>query len=49
MQARTDYLLVMDFAAWAEQQAARLPLAAGQGSNALIDWDSVAEEIEGSA
>jgi len=38
-----------DFAAWAEQQAARLRLAAGQGLNAQIDWESVAEEIEGLA
>jgi hypothetical protein len=35
-----------DTAAWAEQQAAALRAAAHDGSNQLIDWENLAEEIE---
>lgn len=45
----TDSLYERDFVAWAEQQSARLRAAAGEGWNLPIDWDSVAEEIEGLA
>src|SRR5690348_15042634 len=35
-----------DTAAWAEQQAAALRAAARGGSNQLLDWENLAEEIE---
>lgn len=35
-----------DTAAWAEQQAAALRAAARDGSNQLLDWKNLAEEIE---
>jgi hypothetical protein len=35
-----------DTAAWAEQQAAVLRAAARNGSNQLLDWENLAEEIE---
>src|SRR5262245_40362642 len=35
-----------DFAAWAEQQAAALRMMARTGSNQLLDWDNLVEEIE---
>ena len=36
-----------DTAAWAEQQAAALRAAARGGSNQLLDWEHLAQEIEG--
>ena len=36
-----------DFAAWAHQQAEALRTAARDGSNELLDWEHLAEEIEG--
>jgi hypothetical protein len=36
-----------DFAAWAHQQAEALRTAARDGSNQLLDWEHLAEEIEG--
>lgn len=35
-----------DFYAWTQQQAAALRAEAASGSNAPIDWENVAEEIE---
>jgi hypothetical protein len=35
-----------DFAAWAHQQAEALRAAADGGSNQLLDWGNLAEEIE---
>ena len=35
-----------DTAAWSEQQAAALRAAARGGSNQLLDWENLAEEIE---
>jgi Domain of unknown function DUF29 len=35
-----------DFAAWAQQQAEALRAAARDGSNGLLDWENLAEEIE---
>ncbi|HMD63981.1 MAG TPA: DUF29 domain-containing protein [Stellaceae bacterium] len=35
-----------DFAAWAHQQAEALRAAARGGSNQLLDWENLAEEIE---
>ena len=35
-----------DTAAWAEQQAAALRAAGRGGSNQLLDWENLAEEIE---
>jgi len=35
-----------DTAAWAEQQAAALRAAARGGSNQLLDWENLAEEIQ---
>jgi Domain of unknown function DUF29 len=35
-----------DTAAWSEQQAAALRAAASGGSNQLLDWENLAEEIE---
>src|SRR5437764_13443450 len=35
-----------DFAAWAHQQAEALRAAARTGSNQLLDWGNLAEEIE---
>ncbi len=35
-----------DTAAWSEQQAAALRAAARGGSNHLLDWENLAEEIE---
>jgi Domain of unknown function DUF29 len=35
-----------DTAAWSEHQAAALRAAAHGGSNQLLDWDNLAEEIE---
>jgi Domain of unknown function DUF29 len=35
-----------DFAAWAQQQAEALRTAAHGGSNQLLDWENLAEEIE---
>jgi hypothetical protein len=36
-----------DFAAWSKQQAEALRSAARTGSNHLLDWENLAEEIEG--
>jgi hypothetical protein len=36
-----------DFVAWAEQQAAALRTEARSGSNRMLDWENLAEEIEG--
>ena len=36
-----------DFAAWSKQQAEALRSAARNGSNHLLDWENLAEEIEG--
>jgi hypothetical protein len=36
-----------DFVAWSEQQAEALRTVAGGGSNQLLDWANLAEEIEG--
>jgi hypothetical protein len=38
-----------DFVAWAEQQSGALRTAARTGSNQLLDWENLAEEIEGLA
>jgi hypothetical protein len=46
---QTDALYDEDFVAWAEQQSAALRAAARTGSNQLLDWDHLAEEIEGLA
>ena len=35
-----------DFAAWARQQAEALRATARGGSNRLLDWENLAEEIE---
>ena len=35
-----------DTAAWSEEQAAALRAAARGGSNQLLDWENLAEEIE---
>jgi hypothetical protein len=35
-----------DFAAWTKQQAAALRAAARTGSNQMLDWENLAEEIE---
>src|SRR5271155_2702777 len=35
-----------DFAAWSRQQAAALRAAARNGSNQIVDWENLAEEIE---
>jgi len=35
-----------DTVAWSEQQAAALRAAARGGSNQLLDWENLAEEIE---
>jgi hypothetical protein len=42
----TTTLYEEDTAAWAEQQAAALRTAARGGSNQLLDWKNLAEEIE---
>ena len=42
----TTTLYEEDTAAWAEQQAAALRAAARDGSNQLLDWENLAEEIE---
>jgi hypothetical protein len=36
-----------DFVAWSQQQVDALRLAARSGSNQLLDWENLAEEIEG--
>ena len=36
-----------DFVAWSQQQAEALRVAARSGSNQLLDWQNLAEEIEG--
>ncbi len=36
-----------DFAAWSKQQADAVRAAARTGSNQLLDWENLAEEIEG--
>jgi Domain of unknown function DUF29 len=36
-----------DFVAWSKQQAEALRAAARSGSNQLLDWQNLAEEIEG--
>ena len=36
-----------DFVAWSEEQAAALRSAAQAGSNRRLDWENLAEEIEG--
>ena len=36
-----------DFVAWSEEQAAALRSAAHGGSNRRLDWENLAEEIEG--
>jgi hypothetical protein len=35
-----------DFYLWTQQQAAALRAGAGEGSNAPVDWENLAEEIE---
>jgi DNA-binding SARP family transcriptional activator len=45
MDARTLY--DEDFVAWSKQQAEALRSAARTGSNHLLDWENLAEEIEG--
>lgn len=42
----TSTLYEEDTAAWAEQQATALRAAARNGSNGLLDWENLAEEIE---
>jgi Domain of unknown function DUF29 len=42
----TKTLYEADTAAWSEQQAAALRAAGCGGSNQLLDWDNLAEEIE---
>ena len=39
-------LYEQDTVAWSEQQAAALRAAAREGSNHLLDWENLAEEIE---
>ncbi len=36
-----------DFVAWSQQQVDALRVAARSGSNELLDWENLAEEIEG--
>ncbi|MGC2413838.1 MAG: DUF29 domain-containing protein [Stellaceae bacterium] len=36
-----------DFVAWSQQQVGALRVAARNGSNQLLDWENLAEEIEG--
>jgi hypothetical protein len=36
-----------DFVAWSQQQVDALRVAARSGSNQLLDWENLAEEIEG--
>ena len=36
-----------DFVAWSRQQVDALRVAARSGSNQLLDWENLAEEIEG--
>ena len=43
--AETRSLYDEDFVAWTEQQAEALR-AAGRGTNQLLDWENLAEEIE---
>jgi Domain of unknown function DUF29 len=40
-------LYAEDFLAWSEQQAGALRSAAQERSNQLLDWENLAEEIEG--
>jgi hypothetical protein len=44
--AEVTNLYDQDFAAWAQQQAEALRAAALSGSNQVIDWPNLAEEIE---
>ena len=44
--AEVTNLYDRDFAAWSRQQAEALKAAAGNGSNQVIDWHNLAEEIE---
>jgi hypothetical protein len=43
----SDTLYDTDLARWSRQQADALRAAARSGSNTPVDWDHVAEEIEG--
>jgi uncharacterized protein DUF29 len=43
----TNTLYDEDFAAWSKQQAEALRAAAKAGSNLALDWENLAEEIEG--
>jgi hypothetical protein len=43
----TNTLYDIDFLAWSRQQAEALRTAARGGSNQVIDWQNLAEEIEG--
>jgi hypothetical protein len=45
MSAQTLY--DADFVAWSQQQVDALRIAARSGSNQLLDWENLAEEIEG--
>jgi hypothetical protein len=44
--AEPKTLYERDFAAWSRQQAEALRAAARTGSNQLLDWENLAEEIE---
>jgi Domain of unknown function DUF29 len=46
---RTDVTSIydLDFVGWTEQQAEALRTAARGGSNQVVDWQNLAEEIEG--
>ncbi len=44
--AEIDTLYENDFLAWSKQQAEALRAAARAGSNQLLDWGNLAEEIE---
>jgi len=44
--AESETLYRRDFLAWSKQQAEALRAAARTGSNQLLDWENLAEEIE---
>lgn len=47
MERAADSLYERDFHAWAREQAARLRAVAGLRVNADVDWETIAEELEG--
>jgi Domain of unknown function DUF29 len=47
MPANLAKLYEEDFVRWTEQQAAALRQAAGLGTNLPLDWENLAEEIDG--